>query len=478
MQLKQLSPWQATLASSCIGLLLWAIIAYKAATISMTHDESTSVNYFLNQNIWPYLFDKNAWPNANNHWLNTIFFQLFTGVFGVKVWAIRLASVLSYGVFALYTFKIVSKFESKWIALAAFVMIVANPYMMDFFVTARGYSISLTMGMIATYYIIMYLENYKAKHLIFSFAALFIASLALLSSVIYVPSLIGGMMILHLLTAKDHGKPIIDKSMILASAACSMIIAIFTFVPLKALSKNEEFKWGSKTLTESFNSMFYYIGYGKPYIPNENFLVGFLTSLIIIIIIISIINKKHILIKNKVFVFSLLSFMVLLIIMILARYSFNSYYPSERKTTMYVPFLVLILCGFSDLYMPKIKNILGLVLIIFFSFHFMKSIHFTSVKEWWYDDHSAQFMKLIHEDAHGKKSTIGTHWMFHPTLSFYKNFYYPNSTIEMGKYDKSLDTVNQYSYFIAFDSEYNLLKNKYNVLFDDHTGRIVLKSKN
>ena len=90
---------------SCV--LIFVLLFIKAKTMSMTHDESSSFFYLNDKNVFFDLFDKNAWPNANNHWLNTILFQISSRLFGPSELAIRLPHVLSFILYADFTIKLI-----------------------------------------------------------------------------------------------------------------------------------------------------------------------------------------------------------------------------------------------------------------------------------------------------------------------------------------------------------------------------------
>src|ERR1041385_7728483 len=84
--------------------------------------------------------------SANNHLLNTWLMKCSVWFFGDSEFALRLPNVLCGGIFLAAAMKLAEKmFEKKWMVFSAFILLTFNPYLLDFFSTARGYGISLAL---------------------------------------------------------------------------------------------------------------------------------------------------------------------------------------------------------------------------------------------------------------------------------------------------------------------------------------------
>jgi len=109
-------------------------------------------------------------------------------------------------------------------------------------------------------------------------------------------------------------------------------------------------------------------------------------------------------------------------------------------------------------------------------FHFFYAFRMDQVKEWWYDRNTKEFVEEIRKDANGREVVIGTHWMFHPTSTYYlrtKGYEH----MKMQKYNKKIDPDAGYDYFIAAGSDWNTLKDNYDKIMTDNHGMLVLKKK-
>lgn len=466
------------IGSYCIAFILFILVIYKAATLSMTHDESASFFYLNDKNIVPYLFNSNVWPNANNHWLNTLSFQLTSRVFGPQEWAIRLPNVLCFLLYAVYSIRLLSGIKINPIRFFGLLLMLANPYVLDFFSTARGYGMSLGMTTASLYYTTQFIKTEQIKELAKALILLLLATLSLFSSLIYFPAMMGPLGLYLLI--KYKGNLLIEKVYRpLAVISLLTVITIgLTYIPLKALSGNEEFKWGAKTLMECFKSLVYNSAYSKPYSFNEYFLVGILFTFMLYCLSRLIKNIKSIesIQENRTQLLALSTFIFLLLGMVMARYTVGTYYPIERKTIMFIPFVGLISAYALSVNTTKVKNIgawlLSLVLII----HFILAFDHDQVREWWYDRDTKDFIKQIAEDANGTPVTIGCHWLYHPTLLFYSKTKYGMATSIMD-YNKNIDTDTKYNYYVCFDSDYEQLKETYELLHKNQTGRMILKLK-
>jgi hypothetical protein len=457
--------------------LFWGIVLFKGYYTSMTHDESTSYIYLYNAQVYDDLFDKTAWSNANNHWLNTLSFQFFDNIFGQKAWAIRLFNMLSFGLYGFFILKLTENIKSTALRFGCILFCIANPYLLDFFSVARGYGISLAFTTAAIYFASAFIKKEENKYLIYMMTFLFLSCVSIFSSVIYIPALIGTIALY--LATKDYGafeiKKVVKPLSIMIGMA--IVIAIFIYIPITSLSKSEEFKWGVQNLIETFTSLAMLSSYDKPYRPNEYFLVGVMCCFMIIALYkfyVSFKTKNYIQ-ENSILYISIFLLLSIIGIMIFAKWSTDTFYPSERKTIMFIPLFGLII--FYTLDKTSINGLkLAYVLPLFLGLHFGLAFQKKMIREWWYDQDSKDFAKMMVAYAKGQKSTVGCNWLFHPSLSFYALTKYQDM-LNIAAYNKNIDSTANFSYYMCFDSDLPILQNKYNVIYKNLSGRMILKHK-
>jgi hypothetical protein len=252
---------------------------------------------------------------------------------------------------------------------------------------------------------------------------------------------------------------------------------LLTITPLRALSGNAEFEWGSPDLLQCFQSLVYHGSYGKAYRFNELFTVGLGTAFLVFAIIKSIqfFKSPQRFKDNGFYTSALFTFCLLVFIMILARHILGTYYPTERKTIIFIPFLGIILFGIFDVLKSKYSTGIGITGVLILIIHFIFSFDSDQVREWWYDRDTKEFYQKITNDSEGE-ITIGCHWMFHPTLSHYAKIDDHNS-VSIMNYNKNIDLSRDYDYFMSFDNDYKDLMDKYKVLYKNPAGRTLWKLK-
>ena len=126
------------------GLVLFIIAVYRASTLSMTHDESSSILRLLHENNFTHLFSDKEWLTANNHWLNTLSFQIFYQVFGMNELALRMGSVLMMPIYTYAIYFIFKKMDVDfYIQILGVGLLMTNAILLDYFSLARGYAMSI-----------------------------------------------------------------------------------------------------------------------------------------------------------------------------------------------------------------------------------------------------------------------------------------------------------------------------------------------
>ncbi|MFT3824610.1 MAG: hypothetical protein QM731_11845 [Chitinophagaceae bacterium] len=118
----------------CIGIF----VCWHAFTMGIAFDETYSLK-LVKEHYY------RAMPgSANTHWLNTFFMIIEHSIFGDSRGWLRLHSILAFPFFAHGVYVLLKNNKNLFIAFAGYCFIVFNPYLIDFFSLARGYSLALT----------------------------------------------------------------------------------------------------------------------------------------------------------------------------------------------------------------------------------------------------------------------------------------------------------------------------------------------
>ncbi len=148
------TPWWLTAPA----FLLFIYVAFRAATVAITWDEAHTFFEYVRSSSWlPHNFD---YMSANNHLLNTWLMKCSVALFGEGEFALRLPNVLAGGVYLFAAGKLAELlFPPRPMALLAFLVLSLNPFVLDFFSTARGYGISLALLMCACLLLARYVND-------------------------------------------------------------------------------------------------------------------------------------------------------------------------------------------------------------------------------------------------------------------------------------------------------------------------------
>jgi hypothetical protein len=149
---------RAVVRDAAIGLAGAAVAAYlvaRAILVPITYDEAATFVRYVDAGFTA-IFDFNV---ATNHLLNTGLTWLSTQVFGSAPWALRLPTVIAGIGFIAAAAAIARRAESAVVAVAGFVVMVANPYALDYLALSRGYGMALCLLMAAVYFLLEWLDR-------------------------------------------------------------------------------------------------------------------------------------------------------------------------------------------------------------------------------------------------------------------------------------------------------------------------------
>jgi hypothetical protein len=117
--------------------IFWAIL--RAAVQSITLDEADTYMFFVAREA------KNIWhPGTNNHVLNSLLMWIFTHLFGTFAITARAPALLGAILYISVCYYLCQRVTDKsYLQLPLFICLTYNPFIFDFMVAARGYSLAL-----------------------------------------------------------------------------------------------------------------------------------------------------------------------------------------------------------------------------------------------------------------------------------------------------------------------------------------------
>jgi hypothetical protein len=131
------------------GVALAGYVVARAVLVPLTYDEAATYLRYIPQDFLS-VFNFEV---ATNHFLNTLATRLATSVAGDGELVLRLASLAGYALYLCFSMLLVRQIPQRTIAIAGFVLLHLNPYLLDFFALSRGYGLSIGLLFGALYFL-------------------------------------------------------------------------------------------------------------------------------------------------------------------------------------------------------------------------------------------------------------------------------------------------------------------------------------
>lgn len=427
----------------------------------MTHDESATWRYFREVGFFEAIHTESVWASANNHLLNTLFFQWSTVIFGHADWSIRLPNILAHALYLSSSIFIIRQLTNNiFLGLAGWALMNLNPYLLDFFSMARGYGLAMGFTMGALAYLVAIIKQPKIPLVIGMFLMITLSILANFTQFVFLAAILATYGIFCLIHFKLDSKKILLWQ--IPTILTIIFLGLLLWQPIIWLQSSGEFKWGTEELLQTFKVLATDSVYGERYFSKStNEIVFYATSFLTIVAL--FFGFKAFFIKEKTFPSKLFSYTSLLfstviLVIFLQKQILGTLYLINRKSLIFIPVWgLLMFCFLNHLNLKKIffKNILAGLIFVMGAWHFARCMNFEQTREWWYDRHTLDMLTYLDEKlGSDEQIKLGVHWMFHPTSLYYqetKGFDF----FEGLHYDKKILPEANYDYYYVFKSNYD-----------------------
>jgi hypothetical protein len=149
------------IGAALLGVAFVAYTVARACVIPVTVDEAATCMNSVPRTFLDVLTYR-ADPVPNNHILNTLGIQFFTTLFGTNTWSIRLPNLLGGLLYFVAAVGLARRLTSNtWLRLFAFLLLLANLYVVEFFSLARGYGLAVGLLLASVWQAGIFFENKK-----------------------------------------------------------------------------------------------------------------------------------------------------------------------------------------------------------------------------------------------------------------------------------------------------------------------------
>lgn len=466
--------------------ILWYII-YKACTTSFTHDESYSYTHYVHQGFMDIISYKT--PYTNNHILNTVLMKYSEVFFGSSEIALRLPNILAFVLYSIFSVSLFYNYSPKLI-VPFYLLMVLNPYLLDFFALARGYGLSIGFLVMSLYYLSLYFTSKQNKHLILFNVGAFLAVMSNFSLLnYYVAALIVYNIVCYIISKlnSSHNKYHfyrLNKINIVSFIISGMVL----YEPLRRISKMSLLDFGGKngfledTVSTAVYSFFYEMHVSDFYMVVLKTIFILIVALTLGIIINKIIKKEALFFSSHApFIIINITLLGIVLMTILQHELLGNDFYIQRFALFFYPLFILnfsfLLSFFYNLNFKKSVPIISVLCACLFLFNLKLNYNLIYYKDWKWDKDVKFVLEELskeHEKYPNKQIRLGINWLFEPGVNFYRytwdlKWLNPAHRRGISKYD-------DYFYILDIDEEYASLSDKSVIYKNECSGAHLLKN--
>lgn len=451
----------------------------------MTIDEATTFLVYVQIPIKDVFLNNPV--NTNNHFLNTLLIRLSTWILGDSDFAVRLPALFGHFLYIFFSFKLLRAISSQTIIIiSGIVLLHLNPYFMDFFGLARGYSLSWGLMMASMFYLYRYIQEREDKYVNSSFV---LAGLSVYSVLIALNYFLALIIVFNFIFLKDFLSQKIKNSFIsyflkknISSILASLILFALLAYPISRVRANNEF-YGEKGsfYNDTILSLVNQSLFGKQYfgIDFPEVLVGIAITVYLGTIIyaaIKLFSKNN----NNIFTGGLIFGILFTLICwstIAQFHLLGTPFLADRTALIYFPLFSIIPVFFLSIFEKKKWLQMGLCLIPLFaySFHFSKCANTFTVREWWFDTNTKDVITYFLENEKPKKQvTFGIRAFNSPSFHYYEKIWKLENQVDMIRLEQ-LSKNEFFDYYYIEESWLPEISNERYEIVQKFDTRVLLK---
>ncbi len=425
--------WSLVFVILC-GAALFLYTNYRAANLSITHDEGVIYQIINNNSAWQ-IFN---YVIPQDHMINSLLMKFSCQIFPDSEYTLRLPNLIGHLLYLIFSILLLIRLKNPHLLVTGFILLNCNPYLLDFFSIARGYGLTVSFMMVSLYYGFSYIQYRRIISLFYSFLFAVLSVLTVYTLLNYFIALCLVVLLMLLIwwgyldfkMSKKY-RSFAVYSLIIVTA-CVVLLFIQLLEPLERV-QSEQF------IQQAFRTNFYEgtirpIVFRSIYNSDPKTTVNIVSFGLVGIYLIAFLTlslmaaRKNFSFTGRLLFFSFfLSFIVFLSIY-LQNELFNTRFVSNRTATFIVPLMVLTIIGMADEFMPLKKFKIPALIFVYaiaalFLINTLKHANFKSYLDWQYDVSTREMMNDLCEDVESmrdKQVKFGIVWLYEPSINFYR----------------------------------------------------------
>jgi len=493
------------------GALIFIYLLIRAVRLPMTCDEVQTCLAFSRYSVPEIMtYSRSAIPN--NHIFHTLLVKLFTNIFGMKLLVTRLPNLLGFITYYYFCCRLVLEFTSKpveglskfgyWASvIIPMLILVANPYLLDFFSLARGYGLACGLMMGSVYYALCYCEESSQR---FLFLSLLLGALAVYANLTVLNYFVAlwvlllmsiGYSTLALREDRKMGTSRIDytyREMWIhfgMTVGIGLVLAAALYLPIVRMRETNQFVfWGSKGFyQDTFVTLVNGLAYHGDYFHADP--TPYICGLILVLLFVCVCfagvlfgqYRLGSLYLPPMFMFGLLFGSI--VVNILQHWLVGTLYLQTRTALFFFPLGALVISQLIGTLMgsgARIVTIPCYVIGMAVFLHLVFSMNLKSCWEWWYDMDTREVLNYLEDqykqDPQKKKIKLATNDLMQPSFWFHVSEEGREPWVNIPAWDNHVQKDSTIDYYYTFASEYGELKGEYDMV-KDYGGRFLLRRR-
>lgn len=422
------------------SLFIFIYVLIRAINIDFTFDEAWTIFDFIPKSVLHII--NYTPPDTNNHIINSLSIKFLYAFLPNTPFVARIPNILALISYLYFGAKLCQRYFKDTTGVLAFLVLLLNPFALDFFGLARGYGIVLGMQMPALYYILKYTEQGNLRFLAYSFLFSALMVLANFAALYFYLGWLG-VFFLYLCVKRQ----ITLKKMAIAGSI-TFLLTLILWEPLRKLIEVNGFFVGGKTgfYEDTLLSLTRYSMYEMEKTDANVWLCGVFFLVYSVIVFGSFLFKP-----NTTSALTILFSIILLAsaTLIIQHHVMDSLYLVDRMALFFYPLFVLTLfLGTEQIPASIISKGFAYLFAALFVINFSTHANLNKTLTWYFDSHTTKLLEQINKEgqALNKKQKIDYSWPFVAGIDYYlKTKKYPYiESIKSGYMELNED----YDYYI------------------------------
>lgn len=398
-----------------LGLLALAYVVARAYRVGVTYDEVWTLVGFVPQNFLDIIRFNPS--DANNHIINTLLIKFFFVFGNHSLFVARLPNILACVVYLYFGYKICSKYLSPFLGLSCYLMLLLNPFLLDFFSIARGYGLALGFQLASMYFLIHYVAKHKTKHAVWS---LILGALAVLSSFSWLNYWIVIFVLINAV-ALGYRKQFNTKRVLAYTLIVAVMLLLIIFEPLRKLQQGDSLYYGGSDnfISDTLLSLTKYSMYTAEVCTWVHVVLYGFMGLFLLAAIVSFAGKRNLYsVRNLV----LLIMVLCSASVVVQHYIFGTLYLIDRTALFFYPLLILgLFFSLQEIKLKWFSRVLACVFVALFAFNFFSHANFYKTAIWYFDARTKETLRFLNDKgkAQNKVIKIDFSWPFESSFGYY-----------------------------------------------------------